>query len=227
MAAVDNIIWARDRRLNNSLSLVGLGKLHLFVLLYDHCLTLGNEVAYIWRPGHARASAWFLVIRYFSLCANIAMLFRGFVNFTRELASSDNIPPSSARSIRLAAAWEAEFICDLLVLVLTLYRAFRKTSRVHVVPGPLWRVMTRDSAMYFGVICIANLANILMFYFGDNNKLQIHTSGALAWFTAQISVVMISRLMLNLHAAASPDYETKSFSIQLDTLDFASNELED
>ncbi|KAJ7107323.1 hypothetical protein C8R44DRAFT_321098 [Mycena epipterygia] len=241
------------------------------LLVYDHFLTLGAEVAYIWRPGHERASAWFLVMRYFSLCANIAMACLMFIDFTPEVRCSKFLvahglrilivlqeialiltclviagittisvaawsvipdgpsppvrttlpgcPASQSRSqaLRLAGAWEAEFACDVLVLGLTLYRALQKNVQGSATSGMLWRVMTRDAAMYFSVICLVNLANLLIFYYGD-----IYTTGCLAWFTAQLSVAMISRLMLNLHSAADPDCDSTIDPTYLGTLRFAS-----
>ncbi|KAJ6622439.1 hypothetical protein B0H10DRAFT_904091 [Mycena sp. CBHHK59/15] len=76
--------------------------------------------------------------------------------------------------------------------------------------------MTRDGAMYFAMICLANLANILIFYLGDAN-----TSGGLSWCTAAISVSMISRLMLNLHEAAAPEDETDTHATNLGSIRFA------
>ncbi|KAJ7107376.1 hypothetical protein C8R44DRAFT_744581 [Mycena epipterygia] len=113
----------------------------------------------------------------------------------------------------VAGAWELELACDVLVLGLILFRAFRNSDPANAIVGPLWRVMTRDGK----VICLANSANLLMFYLGD-----IYTNAGLAWFTAQISVVMISRLMLNLHAAANPEYESTTHPIQRETVLFAS-----
>ncbi|KAJ6566234.1 hypothetical protein B0H19DRAFT_1066559 [Mycena capillaripes] len=61
---------------------------------------------------------------------------------------------------------------------------------------------------------LANLANILM--------LNLNTTGSLAWPTATISVVIISRLILNLHTAASLDPDGgPAHSTQLGTLQFA------
>ncbi|KAJ7802176.1 hypothetical protein B0H13DRAFT_2389740 [Mycena leptocephala] len=82
---------------------------------------------------------------------------------------------SKTQAMRMAAAWEAELACEILVLGLTIRRV-----------------------MYFGVICLANLANILMLNFGN-----VITASNLASLAATISVVMISRLMLNLREAAS------------------------
>ncbi|KAJ7315527.1 hypothetical protein DFH08DRAFT_1039709 [Mycena albidolilacea] len=102
---------------------------------------------------------------------------------------------------------------DLIILGLTLYRGFQQL-RGPTLSGSLWQVLIRDGAMYFGIITLANLANILIQYdstdisgpapmwFGD-----IRTSGSLSWFSAMLSVVMVSRLMLNLHSAADPNTE--------------------
>ncbi|KAJ7603105.1 hypothetical protein B0H17DRAFT_1189875 [Mycena rosella] len=107
---------------------------------------------------------------------------------------------STAQSIRMAAAWEAELACNVLILGLTMYRAWQQTRDGLLPDGSLWTIMMRDGAMYFAVICLVNLANILMFYLGDVNM-----NASLAWFTAMISVVMITRLTLNLRAVASVD----------------------
>lgn len=48
--------------------------------------------------------------------------------------------------------------------------------------------------MYFAVMTLSNLPNILTYYFGSNT-----TRGSLATFTSCMSVTLVSRLMLNLH----------------------------
>ncbi|KAJ7633308.1 hypothetical protein B0H17DRAFT_1108102 [Mycena rosella] len=101
------------------------------------------------------------------------------------------------QAIRVAAAWEAQLVCDILILGLTLRRAYTYHRTVGLRSGSLLPIMVRDGAVYFGMICLVNLANIVMLYAGD-----IITAGSLAWFASAISVTMISRLMLNLHDAA-------------------------
>ncbi|KAF8186217.1 hypothetical protein K438DRAFT_1973575 [Mycena galopus ATCC 62051] len=51
------------------------------LLVYDHLLTFKSEVRYMWTPGHIKTSAWYLGVRYFALCANVAMLALTFGNF--------------------------------------------------------------------------------------------------------------------------------------------------
>ncbi|KAJ7671771.1 hypothetical protein B0H17DRAFT_193542 [Mycena rosella] len=79
----------------------------------------------------------------------------------------------------------------------------------------LWRIIVRDGAMYFGIICLSNLANILMYYFGDQ----------LSAFAVSLSVTMICRLMLNLHDAAAINPEISVFvvthTMELETLEMA------
>jgi len=106
---------------------------------------------------------------------------------------------SRAQSIRLAAAWEAQLAGDIILLTLTLCHGYNHSERGEMLrAGLLWRVLVRDGAMYFGIICLANLANILMYYFGD-----MYTSSSISTFTVSLSVTMICRLMLNLHEAAA------------------------
>jgi len=107
---------------------------------------------------------------------------------------------SNSRKIRMAGSWEGILATDLLFLGLTLYRAYSRSRDGIVLPaGSLWRVLVRDGVMYYALICVANLANILVYYFGDD----IDISAGLYSFTVPLSVAMVCRLMLNLHKAAS------------------------
>ncbi|KAK7457757.1 hypothetical protein VKT23_010096 [Stygiomarasmius scandens] len=57
--------------------------------------------------------------------------------------------------------------------------------------------MFRDGAIYYGVMVLVNLANMITYYtMGSNMK------GGLSTFASSISVTMMSRLMLNLHKTA-------------------------
>jgi len=112
------------------------------------------------------------------------------------------IPRTSA--FRLAGAWEAQLVCDTLVFALTVRRAYiqRHTSARYT--GTLVERMVTDGGMYFGIIVLANLANLLTFYLGD-----VLLSGFLSWFTTSLSVTLLCRLMLNLHEAANMDIDVE------------------
>ncbi|KAJ7921408.1 hypothetical protein B0H13DRAFT_2318526 [Mycena leptocephala] len=114
----------------------------------------------------------------------------------------------NAQAIRMAAAWEAQLVCDILILGLTLRRAYTYHLTIGLGSGSVLSVMVRDGAVYFGLmICLVNVANITMLYVGD-----ILTAGSLAWFASAVSVTMISRLMLNLHDAAQGNSSPQSFA---------------
>ncbi|KAJ7315053.1 hypothetical protein DFH08DRAFT_426062 [Mycena albidolilacea] len=78
----------------------------------------------------------------------------------------------------------------------------------------LLRTMFRDGAVYFGMICLVNVANIVMLYLGD-----MIISGSLAWFACCISATMISRLMLNLHDASNRRSDVQALSdVEIETI---------
>ncbi|EPQ53530.1 hypothetical protein GLOTRDRAFT_130873 [Gloeophyllum trabeum ATCC 11539] len=116
--------------------------------------------------------------------------------------SGCHIDTSLDAGIHQATAWEALFIYDVFVFVLTVLRTWRAPSmHLRSLTGrvSLVRVLLRDGAIYFTVMAAANLANILTFYLADDAL-----RGVLSTFASSISVVMASRLMLNLYQAAEP-----------------------
>ncbi|KAJ7626062.1 hypothetical protein FB45DRAFT_74820 [Roridomyces roridus] len=58
--------------------------------------------------------------------------------------------------------------------------------------------METDGCMYFGLIVLANFGNVLSFYVGD-----MLLVGLLSWFTTNLSIALLCRLMLNLHQAGA------------------------
>ncbi|KAF8876010.1 hypothetical protein BD779DRAFT_1677997 [Infundibulicybe gibba] len=70
-------------------------------------------------------------------------------------------------SKRLATAWEASFAYDSIIFTLTLMKRWRAGQNidVHVQQLPIFTLLLRDGAIYFAVMALANLANILTFYF--------------------------------------------------------------
>ncbi|KAJ7839114.1 hypothetical protein B0H14DRAFT_2787710 [Mycena olivaceomarginata] len=119
------------------------------------------------------------------------------------------------QSIRVALAWEAQLVCDILILGLTLRRAYTYHNHLGLRSPSLLRTMFRDGAVYFGMIALVNLANIVMIYSGD-----IITAGSLAWFACSISATMISRLMLNLHDASNRQIDFQPLSVELEPIRF-------
>lgn len=99
---------------------------------------------------------------------------------------------SWSQSWRLAAAWSTVMIFDLIVVVMTLVRTIkinRRSGKKHA----LTRVLMRDGVVYFGVISLAMLSNIITFLCGSEV-----TRGSPTTATNVLASVMVSRLMLNL-----------------------------
>ncbi|KAJ3840266.1 hypothetical protein F5878DRAFT_613746 [Lentinula raphanica] len=126
-------------------------------------------------------------------------------------------------SVHLASAWEALFCYDSILFGFTLYQTYKSRHGIgmshHI---PLVSLMLRDGAIYFAVMALANLSNILTFYLAGP-----FLRGSLSTFASCMSVTMMSRLMLNLHSSARsgifstlPTFSLndESNSVELDTL---------
>ncbi|KAJ7481954.1 hypothetical protein FB451DRAFT_1237644 [Mycena latifolia] len=100
-------------------------------------------------------------------------------------------------AFRLAGCWEALFIFDSVIFGLTIYNACITLRRMGT-QGNLHTLVVRDGALYFGIMALANLANIATYYFA-----RPVSPGSLAGFANCISVTMISRLILHLHKHAN------------------------
>ncbi|TFK33412.1 hypothetical protein BDQ12DRAFT_576900, partial [Crucibulum laeve] len=106
-----------------------------------------------------------------------------------------------------ATAWEALFVYDSMIFGFTIFKTWQ-TRREHIITGiriPLISLILRDGinvlTIFHSVRGLANLANILTFYV-SNQPAQSDARAIYLSFDS-ISVMMMSRLMLNLHESAS------------------------
>ncbi|KAF6756422.1 hypothetical protein DFP72DRAFT_285596 [Ephemerocybe angulata] len=121
---------------------------------------------------------------------------------------------SRISAIRLAGAWEALFLYDSILFSLTLYKTLkeRKDNRITGINIDLVSLILRDGCMYFAVMALCNLANILTFYVSVP-----YLRGSLSTFASSTSVTMMSRMMLNLHETADEGiYSTHKTSTHVD-----------
>ncbi|KAJ7759629.1 hypothetical protein B0H16DRAFT_1533963 [Mycena metata] len=299
LAGLDYATFVYDHRIYRGVFLSGL-----VILVYDHILTLGSEIKFVWRKKLYFGTCWFLAVRYISLACSLTitvfyfghlstkvgysthylglifmhstthscskiqrlleallMLQQAFVEMTlglRVLAmyglnpwvglpmgilgavaaglglwtmieygapqmltvpglpGCHTVIPKST-GLLLAAAWEAQVVLDTLVFGLTMYRAYMDRSTVSMISGSLIRHMMRDGAMYFGIIVLANVADVLTIYLGDEI-----ISGILSWWTTSLSVTLISRLNLNLQRAGIGNSGTTDdqMTTELDAIHF-------
>ncbi|KAJ7312235.1 hypothetical protein DFH08DRAFT_822272 [Mycena albidolilacea] len=155
------------------------------------------------------------------------------------LSRRDNRRYSPCRgSAGLAGAWESQISCDILVLLLTIRRAY---THPRYAGELLWR-MTTDGAVYFGIIIIANAANLVTFYvravpFSTSTLMKDRRNSFMinSWGISSsqdfcrgssrvrsLSIMLLARLMLNLHEAAAVGITREELNtIELETLRFA------
>ncbi|KAI0064854.1 hypothetical protein BV25DRAFT_1914014 [Artomyces pyxidatus] len=209
-----SVVEQRLVRVHNCFELAALA-----LLYYDHVITFPDEVARIWSRPFSRPSFLFYLNRYIPFFGNIAVSLFTFSN----LASTDKWhsyvssfmlrPCTHSNDLDLAVAWEAQAVFDLLVVGLTIRKTLqtreRMGRRLSFTGGGLVDLVYRDGAIYFVVMALANLANILTFYLAHPLL-----KGVLSTFASCISITMMSRLMLNLYEAMS-DPETAAGSTTL------------
>jgi len=95
---------------------------------------------------------------------------------------------------------------DLLVLVITLVKTFnmRRLASEHNIRTPLMTLLLRDGSLYFAAIFTLNVADVIL--------LQLVTFGAVADIVTTLSVILISRFMLNLRDLSLADSEASRSS---------------
>jgi len=70
-------------------------------------------------------------------------------------------------SVQVAAAWEALFLYDSMLFVMTLHKAYKARYELRLEGLSMVAIILRDGSIYFGVMAFANLINISTFYYPD------------------------------------------------------------
>ncbi|KAJ7877425.1 hypothetical protein B0H14DRAFT_3436126 [Mycena olivaceomarginata] len=102
-------------------------------------------------------------------------------------------------AIRFAGAWEAGLFRDLLIFAFTLLRGLMHWWHENY-HSPFVNCFVLDGSVYFCVIAVVDVANILVYYFGDP-----FFAGNLAWLASALSAVFMARLILNMREVANTD----------------------
>jgi len=114
-------------------------------------------------------------------------------------------------ALRYAEAWGGLLVFDCVIFTLTLY----KSLLLRATCGSTFRLlglMLRDGSVYFGVMVICNIANILMLVYGG--PFLVSATSAIV---NNLSSVMITRLMLNMR---DPNLDAVSQNSWMTTLGF-------
>ncbi|KAJ6627622.1 hypothetical protein B0H10DRAFT_355111 [Mycena sp. CBHHK59/15] len=80
-----------------------------------------------------------------------------------------HIANSFKNGVHLAVPWESLFIYDVMIFVTLFYKSLRRRSEFGMTWTniPILTLLLRDGAMYFVIMAVVNLANILTFYLAD------------------------------------------------------------
>lgn len=99
---------------------------------------------------------------------------------------------TALQSDYLVAPWGAMLLFDTTIFVLTLYKS---VGLLRLAPRsvPILQVMLRDGTIYFAVLMVVNIVNILTFLLGN-----AYTRGMGTSLINALSSDLVSRLMLNL-----------------------------
>ncbi|KAG2114538.1 hypothetical protein DEU56DRAFT_761813 [Suillus clintonianus] len=217
------------------------------ILVYDHMVTLPEEIAFIWRRPKTRSAMLFLVNRYvallgniFGLCINFlpnsdetAVLFfprnhrlpRGPLDIfqtmqpsCQELAAMKHIQQQC-----IGLAWVALFIFELIIFILLVYKICKTRGLLRLslfTRSNVIDIIFHDGAMYFGAMTLVGIPNILTYYVDYFLTIaKVNTRGSLATFTSCMSATLVSRLVLNLHE--SMDTGILSTTVRDESVSFA------
>ncbi|KAF8177084.1 hypothetical protein K438DRAFT_1978734 [Mycena galopus ATCC 62051] len=239
----------------------------LTFLYYDHLLTFGDEVRYIWNKPKTPSAYCFFLNRYLAAFGDVAVTVFSYhkipeswsdpfhlilillsksslklqsvfflrYEFMRSLLAVSiwaasgaggvpqrdepgcNIADPRHVAILIAIPWEAVFVYDVMIFSLLFYKS-RRDSGLRWAKIPIVNLLIRDGSIYFVLMATVNLANILTSYIAEPLLVS-----CLSTFASNMSVTMMSRLMLNLHAVESTGIFSTSASCsteitELDTL---------
>ncbi|KAJ7460019.1 hypothetical protein B0H11DRAFT_2242245 [Mycena galericulata] len=108
-----------------------------------------------------------------------------------------HIAISQKLAVYTATPWESVFTFDVLIFVALFYEALRKRreSRMMRRQNPILSILMRDGAIYFAIMAVVNLGNIITYYVAGPLL-----RGSLATLSSSMAVTLMSRLMLNLHS---------------------------
>jgi len=105
---------------------------------------------------------------------------------------------SNSDGDRLAIAWSGLFLFDTVVVTITVYQGL---EAIRGGGQGLVKTLVRDGVLYYLIMAATHLGNILTYILGDPLIKGVTTTLA-----NNISIIMISRIMINLRAYTNQDY---------------------
>ncbi|KIK65865.1 hypothetical protein GYMLUDRAFT_38355 [Collybiopsis luxurians FD-317 M1] len=166
---------------------------HAFVQVIVAILLTMRIVALYERDKRVIAGLVFIIVS--GICATIVSLY-----FSDSTAAVSLFPIgchdvlSLENSALVSTGWILVLVYDTLLFSMTLFKAYQARSQPKMKLS-LFTIIIRDGSMYFGVMVIANLINVLTFFVTGDSLLR----GTFSPFASCTSVTLMSRLMLHLH----------------------------
>ncbi|KIK63031.1 hypothetical protein GYMLUDRAFT_41332 [Collybiopsis luxurians FD-317 M1] len=104
-----------------------------------------------------------------------------------------NVPIFTAsQGLHLTYVWTGAFIFDLCTFCLTIWRTMN-ISRGNHIQGGIGTVIMRDGLMYFGIITLVTLGNVIVFLLGTELLKGLFTD-----LSSVLSSILMSHMILNL-----------------------------
>ncbi|KAL7279881.1 hypothetical protein ACG7TL_006290 [Trametes sanguinea] len=207
-------------------------------LVWDHIITLGDEIEYIWKRKKGPRSmtviginiaALMMLLRIYAMYERkkSVVIFVGVVFcvefgvnawlLTHGVACTMIFDPDKVKGpIASASAW-LPLLYDTIVFVLTIKRTYRGVKNPTV--GRIMRVLLKEGLLYYSllmespfrkhsVIFTITLILTLMIVFAPDGLKNL---------TAQMTVAMMSRITLHLKKQASKNWDSWGLSLSVDT----------
>ncbi|KAJ7346061.1 hypothetical protein DFH08DRAFT_1081025 [Mycena albidolilacea] len=147
---------------------------------------------------------WLIGIASSFIAIAVWSMHQGQHGFPLTVLPGCHLAVDESASYHLVGSWECLFAFDAMIFGMTTYKGYVTRRDAGGAIMPIHCVLVRDGAMYFAAMALANLTNIVTFFIGGPL-----VPGSLATFATwllsagyavlSMSVVMMSRLMLNLH----------------------------
>ncbi|OCB86876.1 hypothetical protein A7U60_g6049 [Sanghuangporus baumii] len=127
------------------------------------------------------------------------------------------VPAELQTRVVFKASWFISGTFDTLIFVLTVYKTWSlcREHRQIGLQSKLSRLLMRDGAMYYGILAITNLVNVV-FFLTDENTFFEQSAGSNSVLSHTLTSTLLSRLVLNLReAGAKPESDVTRFSTRL------------
>ncbi|KAI0744810.1 hypothetical protein C8Q76DRAFT_789289 [Earliella scabrosa] len=185
------------------------------ILYYDFILTLPLEIERYWKSRISWGSVFFFLNRYVSILSHIPIVYEYFGEISESWAISTTmfslsrpdeggahlyvegciLVMSKSQGQHYAIAWSTILVFDFAVFCLTFARALKWSMAWR---QGLFYLILRDGTMYFAILIVCYLSNVLTFVYAKASPGAAGYQGYPATLTNVLSATLVTRMMLNM-----------------------------